>query len=92
MVYTTIIILLVCMQALMQWQWPALREPHHCLTAAATGTLLVTSYAQNDDANILLAISSFAFGFARAKMHDCHTGDSVPRAQPSNCLSDSNDI
>ena len=30
------IMLLVCMQALKQWQWPALREPHHCLTAAAT--------------------------------------------------------
>ena len=34
------IILLVCMQALMQWQWPALREPHHCLTAAATAPYL----------------------------------------------------
>ena len=34
---------MILMQALKQWQWPARREPDHCLTAAATGTLSFSS-------------------------------------------------
>ena len=36
------------MQVLMQWQWPALREQDHCLTAAAIGTVSTRCYSRQE--------------------------------------------
>lgn len=83
------------LQALMQRQWPARSEPHHCLTAAPTCSFNSPVYPDNYLAVHLISTgrTSWAKEAQEAWTKVTCPVTHRPREQPpSNCLSDSKRI